>query len=355
MYYPLSDSTSAQNPGTPERDKAERVTASSDVSPCQTEAKDALASSAAPEPIHGKASPRASTSVVNTESGRSTAPAGGSTPRLVFRTLDDVLSSPLVWRKRPESPHHEIALRDFGDGVCELTAFRSDYMRPRHRGGKKVDRVRRKREEMSEADLSRSNARSKRNMRHRVLMMRADRLLTLSYRENKTDLKSCWGDFARFLRAVLHMWPDFLYVAVPERQGRGAVHFHLAIRGFRDVDKLRYLWRRVLCGDGDASGENSPGNIDITSPRRGGQWQRAKLSRYLSKYMGKDFLDGDMHARRFSSSRTIAAPKLTRFYLPFVDDTFYFLTLVMDAVSPAGVQRWYEFYEPMPGIWVSSY
>jgi len=152
------------------------------------------------------------------------------------------------------------------------------------------------------------------------------------------------------------MWHDFEYVAVPERQERGAVHFHLAIRGFRDVNILRYLWRRVLCDDGNACGENSPGNIDITSPRRGGaQWNRAKLAQYLAKYMGKDFSDGDMFARRFSSSCTIAPPKLTRFYLPLGDNTFHFLTRVMNAISPKGVQRWCDFYEPMPCIWMRSY
>jgi hypothetical protein len=355
MFYPLSDPDVSPSPGNADRNNIERLTAAFAGSPCQTETKDATASSAALELDQGKAVFCASHSSANARVQRDTAPAGGSIPRLVFRTLDDALASSLVCTERPELPHHEVVIRDFGDGVCELTAFRSDYMRPKNRGGKRVVGERRKRAEMSEDDLTRSISRAKRNMRHRVLMMRADRLLTLSYRENKTDLKSCWGDFARFLRSIIKMWPDFEYVVVPERQERGAVHFHMAIRGFRDVNILRYLWRRVLCGDGNASSENSPGNIDITSPRRGGQWQRARLSRYLSKYMGKDFLEGNMHARRFSSSCSIAAPEVTRFYLPLGDNTFYFLSRVMESVSPKGVQRWYEFSAPMPCLWMSSY
>lgn len=227
-------------------------------------------------------------------------------------------------------------------------------MRP-PRKGTKEGRRRNKREEMSDADLERSVARSRQNMRHRVLMLRADRLLTLTYRENKANLKACWLDFMRFVRAVKKLLPGFRYVAVPERQARGAFHFHLAVRGFYNVNILRYLWRRALCGDGNASGENSPGNIDITSPRRGGSWQRAKLARYLAKYMSKNMASEDMNARRFSSSCSIEQPKVTRLYLPIGDDTYHRCTQIINNIATKGVMRKFEFGAPIPGFWMSSF
>lgn len=354
MYYPLSDSVASQNPDTSDRDNIERLTASFATSPCRTETKDAIASSAAKASSHSESISRASTSVVNTTSRRGTAPAGGSTPRLVYTTLDDMPSSSLVSRERPESQHNAVLIRDFGGSHYELVSISSASMRPPRRGTKKGCR-RNKREEMSEADLERSVARSRRNMRHRVLMLRADRLLTLTYRENKADLGACWRDFMRFVRAVKKQLPRFRYVAVPERQARGAFHFHLAVRGFYNVTILRYLWRRALCDDGNASGENSPGNVDITSPRGDGTWQRAKLARYLAKYMSKDLASEQMHARRFSSSCSIEQPKITRLYLPIGDDTFRRLTQIMNSIAPKGVKRMFEFGGPVPGVWMSSF
>lgn len=361
MYSPLSDSVASPNPGTPDKGHAEPVTASPAASPCQTKAKDATASSAATESNPGWLALRASTSDANPVVVRGAAPAGGSALRLVYTTLDDLPSSPLVSRVPPDSPHNVVLIRDFENRDYELVCISSASVSPKRKHTE--ERQRRKKSDetemdevvMAEADHRRSVARSIRNMRHRVYMLKADRLLTLTSRENKIELKACWRDLTRFVRAVKKQLPEFLYVAVPERQKRGAIHFHLAVSGFYNVNVLRYLWRRVLCGDGNASGENSPGNIDITSPRGGDTWQRAKLARYLAKYIGKNMDYTDMNGRRFSSSCSIAQPKITRLYLPVSDDTYYRLTQIMNSISRNGVVRKFEFGGPVPGTWMSSF
>lgn len=80
------------------------------------------------------------------------------------------------------------------------------------------------------------------------MAMVADRLLTLTYRENVEDYDPASADLSKFLRLVRHRLREFSYVAVVERQRRGVVHWHLALRDRRDVAVLRRLWRRIVGG-----------------------------------------------------------------------------------------------------------
>jgi len=109
------------------------------------------------------------------------------------------------------------------------------------------------------------------------MAMGADRLLTLTYRENRTDPAQAWEDWQRFARLCRERFQEFKYVVVPERQKRGAVHFHVALNTYYSVRTLRALWLQVV----------TEGNIDITTPRTGGRWQVYKLAGYLSKYIAK--------------------------------------------------------------------
>ena len=49
----------------------------------------------------------------------------------------------------------------------------------------------------------------------------------------------------KFIRLVHTYFPEWLYVCVMERQERGAIHFHLGVKGYQGVDLLRSLWRCV--------------------------------------------------------------------------------------------------------------
>jgi hypothetical protein len=135
------------------------------------------------------------------------------------------------------------------------------------------------------------------------MMLRADRMLSLTFRENLTDLGLAWKALGKWFRMVRRLMPDFAYVAVPERQDRGAWHFHLAIRGFRNVSVLRYLWHKVV----------GSGSVNIG---RGGAWKRGAIARYLCKYMSEDFDTGQAYRKRYSSAGTIAEPSRVRLYIP---------------------------------------
>ncbi len=191
--------------------------------------------------------------------------------------------------------------------------------------------------------------------RHRVLMMDADRMLTPTFRENVSDLKAAWKFFNRFLRLMRDHYGEFQYVAVPELQERGAWHFHLAVKGFYNVNLVRFFWRKAICGDG----KSEVGAINITSPRKGGAWQRKKLVRYLCKYLGKELVSDLVYSRRYSSSQNISPPESYTFhipiYIPIGDAAVYMMTKLVDAISPKGVQRLFEASGSMPVVWMASY
>lgn len=79
-------------------------------------------------------------------------------------------------------------------------------------------------------------------MRRSIQAGASDRMLTLTYRENRTDARQCHADLPRFLRLVRDALPDdYKYVAVFERQKRGAGHWHLAVAGWQRACLLREL------------------------------------------------------------------------------------------------------------------
>lgn len=57
-------------------------------------------------------------------------------------------------------------------------------------------------------------------------------LITTTYRDNQTDLRIGYRDFHSFIKALRHKFGAlFRYIAVPEFQRRGAVHFHALFWG----------------------------------------------------------------------------------------------------------------------------
>lgn len=170
--------------------------------------------------------------------------------------------------------------------------------------------------EPKETNAERVARRAKQRIRWSAKAIGADRMVTLTYRSNQDDLALAKAHLTKFVTLCRKKWPTFQYVAVPERQERGAWHWHLAIQGFVCANTMRgFWWRamgyRVTWSDGgkpvllDAS--ESPGNIDIQAPRSRGQkrrtWQIDKLCAYLSKYMTKAVQGGLDHKASYSVSR----------------------------------------------------
>jgi hypothetical protein len=152
-----------------------------------------------------------------------------------------------------------------------------------------------------ELNEQRAVRRARSRLRKLLLTAKADHLLTLTYRSNQTDFRQASADLTRFIRLVREKQQNFVFVAVAERQKRGAWHWHLAVPGRQDVNLLRACWRKVV-------GE---GNIDVSAPKGNEMQRQLKLVAYLGKYLAKGFDDKDdrrLNARRFRSSLGIEVP-----------------------------------------------
>ena len=152
-----------------------------------------------------------------------------------------------------------------------------------------------------EENKTRSRRRAKSQIRKKILAGNFDYLLTLTFKENITDLKRANSYFDKFIRKVRkHIDKNFAYVAVAEKQKRGAYHFHVAVKGWQKVKTLRAIWLRIV-------GE---GNIDVRAPlkrKSGSQWEKVKLAYYLSKYIAKDDTD-ELNKNLYRVSQGIEIP-----------------------------------------------
>jgi len=181
--------------------------------------------------------------------------------------------------------------------------------------------------EPKETNPERVQRRAKQKVRWNLKCIGADRLLTLTFRDNVTDYSQAEKCLTKFLRLCRDEWgQSFRFCAVPELQKRGAWHFHLALRGFWNINKLRVFWWRSLGSKVAFSEGGKPvllddsvtrGNVDITNPRVRGQvrrnWSVDRLASYLAKYVGKAIAENDLGGKPSYRCTRGLKPDLQRF------------------------------------------
>lgn len=128
-------------------------------------------------------------------------------------------------------------------------------------------------------------------------------LISLTYRENQTNLDAAREDFKAFGRRAGDTFGEtFRYIAVVEFQERGAIHFHALCWGVpQKVAKRERRTRLVasLWGKGFTDVIQTDG-----SP---------KLSSYLAAYFKETFKDPRLFGRRaYTASRNILRPLYIR-------------------------------------------
>lgn len=207
----------------------------------------------------------------------------------------------LITKGRDTGNGYWMSCRHYPSGDCEMVALKltSEDQLTRGGGGKRKNKDK---STMDEITLKKSAARAKTNVRRKLMSMNADRLLTLTFKENLDDINEAWRRFKYFTKLMKWRYGErWAYVAVPEYQKRGAVHFHLAITGYYHANTVRKLWHRAAGKFG--------GNIDITSPKKADKnsWNPRRIANYISKYITK--IDSvEFNRRRYSSGGKIEVP-----------------------------------------------
>jgi hypothetical protein len=166
---------------------------------------------------------------------------------------------------------------------------------------------------------NRAVRRAKQSIRFLCLQAGMDRLLTLTYRENMEDREIVREHFTKFVRLIRKAIGEWVYVAVIERQERGAYHIHIAVKGWQQISVIRRCWYKAIGGQGDETGKETPGQVDVTRPRTGRpgslQWQTDKLVKYLVKYLSKTFDETTAEKRRYWAAASLEKPEASRIWL----------------------------------------
>lgn len=127
--------------------------------------------------------------------------------------------------------------------------------------------------------------------------------ITLTYAENMQDVSKSKKDLEYFVKNIKKVKKDFKYIAIPEFQKRGAIHFHLLtnlslqdnniITKQKDNDKyydVKY-WNK-----GFTSYEDMTGDVK-------------KIVGYISKYMTKEDADDRLfNFKRYTASQNLIKP-----------------------------------------------
>jgi hypothetical protein len=212
-----------------------------------------------------------------------------------------------------------------------------------------------------EASIERASRRARTATRVRCKASAFDSLFTFTYRENVQDrdvVAAHWKECVRRLRTVI---PDFAYLAVIERQQRGALHLHVAThrlphslkwRGakVKSWSVLRAIWRSVV---GDLGG-----NFDESKRKARSQASSLRIARYITKYVAKDFADGELNRKRYWAGGQWKAPRRVSMLFPRGRDegvSAELLSLVFDEVVGRGTDYTHWLHPEGFVYWVAAF
>jgi len=158
-------------------------------------------------------------------------------------------------------------------------------------------------------------------------------LVSLTYADNFKDIRQGHKDFNTFARNVRSEYGKHVrYIAVPEFQKRGAVHFHALFWGLPNEEIVKSERRTRL-----VARLWSRGFVDVTLTDGD-----HKISGYLSKYMSKAFVDSRMLGMKaYICSQNIKRPIVEK--NPLILPMFYGGLLQMVDLSTALLLREKEY------------
>ena len=225
----------------------------------------------------------------------------------------------------PDGPCWRVKTLDFGHGLIEVVASKQfEKFRPKNN----KTRISKTRDDMIPEQLEMSIQRAKRTIRHKAMMLGADRLVTFTTRFKLTNREKANIAWAKFIKLVGKEFDSFDFIAVQEEHKTEHIHIHVLLNKYYPVNTLRKLWHIALGAKKELKGEDSPGNVNIrkhaTYIQGSGQSvkQIATMARYLAKYIDKGMDSSELNKKRYSSSRGIKKPAIKIYFIPLGDNTF---------------------------------
>ena len=118
-----------------------------------------------------------------------------------------------------------------------------------------------------------------------------NKFMTLTFAENITDLKEANYIFNQFIKRISYKYGDFEYLAVPEFQKRGAVHYHLLCKlPFVEISEMQAIWGQGFIKINKIDNVNNVGA-------------------YVCKYLSKDMFDERTFGKKkFFRSQSLSEP-----------------------------------------------
>lgn len=155
--------------------------------------------------------------------------------------------------------------------------------------------------------------------------------ITLTFAENITDISKANKMFNSWVSNIRKLKPNFKYLAVPEFQKRGAVHYHiLSNLGLTDKDII--LDQQIKKG----KAVNCDTLYDVKFWKKGyvrvdfikGDYK--KIYGYICKYMTKDIDNKLFGKKRYFYSQNLTKPSIEFLNLSNTRDFEYFKSLMKD-------------------------
>jgi len=223
-------------------------------------------------------------------------------------------------RVASEAARIHMRARDFGNGHQEVVFWKEapDLERQAQRA---IQRDLAHLVPKGEGDRERNKARAERRAVQQVRLlakaMGVNSLLTFTYRANVQDRDLVLKHLDRLRRRMVDLFGEWRYLAVLEKQDRGAYHIHVgthALPAFvhRAGVKLKswpvmlQIWRHI-------TGELGGSFHEAKHLKRWGSRKvkhgAGSIARYLAKYLSKDFAESDLNRKRFTRSQAVALPE----------------------------------------------
>ena len=152
--------------------------------------------------------------------------------------------------------------------------------------------------------------------------------ITLTFKENLTDIVQANKIFNAWVSNIRKLKKDFKYIAVPEFQKRGAVHYHVLSNLGREDTNIIYLQKERV---GKAK--------DLTTIYDVKYWIKGfarvdfiksdykKIYGYICKYMTKDIDNKLFGKHRYFNSQNLVKPQTEYLDLTKKEDYDYFMKL----------------------------